>query len=74
MEKKICPICNEIRQINLTCSKCNSKTNDKGREQEYLDDYSADDPIDDYADYCIHIFKCEKCGSFEKKYIKKIIV
>ncbi|MCY6370477.1 hypothetical protein [Clostridium ganghwense] len=74
MEKKICPVCNEIRKIKLNCGKCNGNMVDKGREQEYFDDYSADDPIKDYDDYCIHIFKCNKCGFFEKKLIKKIIV
>lgn len=74
MEKKICPICNEIHDIKLNCRSCSGSMVDKGREQEYLDDYSADDPIKDYDDYCVHIFKCENCGFMEKRLVKKIIV
>lgn len=74
MEKKICPICNKIREIKLICGKCKGGMVDKGRQQEYFDDYSADDPINDLEDSCVHVYKCENCGAFEKKYIKKVIV
>ncbi|GAA0747737.1 hypothetical protein [Clostridium oceanicum] len=72
--EKICPVCNEINDIEYICDNCGGKLVDKGRIQEYIDDYSADMPIDDYKDYCLHIFVCNKCGNKKKEYIHKVII
>ncbi|MCY6483596.1 hypothetical protein OW763_04415 [Clostridium aestuarii] len=72
--EKVCPVCNEIREIKHICKKCRENMVDKGRTQEYFDDYSADDPINDKGDYCVHVFKCTKCSSIENVNIKKIII
>jgi hypothetical protein len=46
---------------------------DGGRVQEILqDDYTANMPINDAADYCVHVFKCENCGSKENIGVGKI--
>lgn len=72
--EKVCPVCNEINSVVYKCSKCGSVMVDKGRKQEYLDDYSADDPINDRGDYCMHIFKCTKCDCMENTLVRKVIM
>ncbi len=72
MEEVICPLCNDLYSTVYKCHHCEGVMENKGREQEYFDDYSADDPIDDNGNCCVHIFKCNKCGGFERKNIEKI--
>jgi hypothetical protein len=74
MEEIICPLCNELYNKVYKCDYCEGVMEDKGREQEYYDDYSADDPIDDKGNACVHIFKCNKCEKFERKSIEKVQV
>jgi len=71
--EKVCPICNEINNnVQYKCSRCGDIMIDKGRKQEYYDDYSADDPIDDLGNFCIHLFKCSKCDFMEDIKIIKV--
>lgn len=70
----ICPLCNDLYNEVYKCDKCKGVMEDKGRVQDYYDNYSADDPIDDKGDLCTHVFKCNKCGSFERKDVEKINV
>ncbi|MGY0372510.1 hypothetical protein [Clostridium sp. JNZ J1-5] len=70
----VCPICNEINHVEYKCRECNSNMVDKGRKQEFFGNYSAEDPIDDYGNYCIHIFKCSKCDFMEDVKIRKVIM
>lgn len=70
----VCPICNKINEIKFNCVKCGNLMVEKGRKQEYYDDYSADDPIKDYDEYCMHLFKCTKCEYMEDVKIRKIII
>lgn len=72
MEEIVCPLCNDLYNKVYQCEHCEGIMENQGREQEYLDDYSADDPIDDNGSSCVHIFKCNKCGGFERKNVEKI--
>ena len=68
----ICPLCNDLYHEVYKCGSCGGVMEDKGRVQDYYDDYSADNPIDDKGDYCEHVFKCNKCMGFERKNVEKI--
>lgn len=72
--EKVCPVCNEINYIEYKCKKCGRIMVDMGRKQEYFDDYSADDPIEDVGEYCIHFFECDNCKFTEEIRIRKIIM
>lgn len=70
----VCPVCNKMNDIEYNCNKCGAKMVEKGRKQEYYDDYSADHPIDDAGNYCVHLFRCTKCHNMEQIKIKKRII
>lgn len=70
----ICPLCNDLYHEVFKCQICGGVMEDKGRVQEYYDDYSADDPIEDKGSFCEHVFKCNKCMGFERKNVEKIHV
>ncbi|MBE6044644.1 MAG: hypothetical protein E7216_10510 [Clostridium thermopalmarium] len=72
--EKVCPVCNKINDIKYKCKNCGSEMVDKGRKQEYFNDYSADDPIYDIGDYCLHLFKCSKCDFMEDTLVRKVIM
>lgn len=72
--EKVCPNCNELDVKLYKCKKCNSILQDKGRVQEYYDDYSADAPIEDSENYCEHVLKCNKCDIIERINIEKVII
>jgi hypothetical protein len=44
----------------------------KGRVEDYLDDYSADMPIEDEGIFCIHVYACENCDNMKNYKIKKV--
>ena len=70
--EKICPLCNEIEAKTFSCDKCGEIMVDKGRAQEYSDDYTANMPIHDSESLCAHIFECTKCRFFKRVLINKI--
>lgn len=69
---KICPVCNELSIINVICNKCNKSMEDKGRVEDYLDNYSADMPIEGSNDYCTHIYECLYCNYFKRVKLDKV--
>ncbi|MCM8710895.1 hypothetical protein M2651_07635 [Clostridium sp. SYSU_GA19001] len=73
--EKVCPVCNKLRGEFVKCKVCSAVMTDYGRGQEvFQDDYTANMPINDAYDYCIHIFKCESCGNYENIKVNKILV
>lgn len=70
--EKVCPLCNKMKEINLVCDKCDGVMLDIGRVQDYYDPYGPQNPINDADNYCIHLFKCEKCNNKKKIDINKI--
>lgn len=70
--EKICPLCNKIKDVNITCKSCGSSMTNMGRVQDYSDPYGPQDPINDADTYCIHLFKCESCGITESSKVCKI--
>lgn len=69
---KICPLCNKIKDTNLTCKSCGRHMVNMGRVQDYSDPYGPQDPINDAENYCIHLFKCENCKITESSKVSKI--
>lgn len=77
----LCPLCNGLAKMNIVCGKCGSDMEDKGRIQDYYDDYS---PYLNYGltdlqdgepdDICQHIFCCPVCGYDKINNIKKIVM
>ncbi len=64
----VCPLCNGIKNMNISCPVCSAKLKDNGPIVNYLDDYSpylSNDitQLVDGAlhDQCVHLFSCEKC-------------
>jgi len=69
--EKVCPLCNELEFMTFSCDKCGETMVDKGRAQEYSDDYTANMPINDGENYCAHIFECSRCNFFKRVPIEK---
>lgn len=44
----------------------------RGRVEDYLDDYSADMPIEDKGIFCKHVYECQNCHKLENFKIRKI--
>lgn len=73
--EKVCPACNKLAANYLKCNICGAVMKDYGRAQEvYMDDYTANMPIHDGVNYCMHVFKCESCGNQEIIQVNKIII
>ncbi|ACQ54663.1 hypothetical protein WBZ18_13310 [Clostridium botulinum] len=72
--EKVCPICNKLNTVKYCCDKCGGELIDRGIVHDYMDPYSVTLPIQDYEDYCLHIFSCNNCCNEKKEYIHKIIV
>jgi hypothetical protein len=73
--EKVCPECNKLGAENFKCSSCGGNMYDLGRGQEvFQDDYTANMPINDAVSYCVHVFRCNKCGNNEYKQVSKIII
>lgn len=79
----ICPVCNGIEVVSMTCELCNSVMDDKGRLMDYFDDYSAYleidgmklfDGIKDDAknQQCPHVFYCPNCQIEKTTLIQEI--
>ncbi len=69
---KICPLCNSILEKNLYCDHCGGVMYDKGRIQEFLDDYSLNMPIENKEGICTHIYQCYSCGKIKKVNFKEV--
>jgi hypothetical protein len=40
--------------------------------EDYLDDYSADMPIEDEGIFCMHVYVCPNCGGMKNFKIRKV--
>jgi hypothetical protein len=80
----ICPLCNQLSSITISCPTCHEGMDDQGRVMDYYDDYSAYSEIEDmkledgYADnnkrhQCVHYFYCSKCEKEQVEFIKEKI-
>lgn len=71
----ICPCCNKLVNKEFSCDLCGGQMKDRGRAQEILlDDYTANMPINDCHQYCVHIFECDECHNRANIQIFKIPV
>jgi predicted RNA-binding Zn-ribbon protein involved in translation (DUF1610 family) len=71
----VCPLCNKLTDNTFKCNKCGGLMENKGRVQEVLlDDYTANMPINDSSDYCVHIFECNNCRQKKTMQIFKILI
>ncbi len=64
----VCPLCNGLMQVTLTCPRCKGTLSDTGALTNYFDPYSPylDDTILNQNDgvgsnECLHLFTCPKC-------------
>jgi hypothetical protein len=69
---KVCPACNKLMREAFPCSHCRCNMENKGRVEDYLDDYSADMPIEDGENYCKHVYLCSNCNAIKNYSIKMI--
>lgn len=65
----VCPLCNGLYEVNLTCPACGAGMRDAGFLEGFLGPYSPylDESILDQtdgvaADECCHLFACPVCG------------
>lgn len=64
----VCPLCNGLIQVTLTCPRCNATLLDTGALTNYFDPYSPylDENILNQNDgvsknECVHLFTCPQC-------------
>jgi hypothetical protein len=73
--ERVCPSCNTLYFSSKRCRNCGGTMCDIGRAQDiYQDDYTANMPINDAVNYCIHVYKCERCQHSENIGIDKAIL
>lgn len=70
--ESICPLCNGLNDSHIICENCGNRMDDYGRAQECADPYGGQQDINDSYNYCIHLFKCERCGRTKRVKIDKI--
>ncbi|SHI12031.1 hypothetical protein [Sporanaerobacter acetigenes] len=77
----VCPVCNGLYEINVTCDICFKNMIDKGPVVNYLDDYSPyllDDiaaKVDGAPSYkCVHIYQCPNCKHDKRVEIDRIYI
>ena len=79
----VCPLCNQMMQMNYKCATCQTIMEDSGRIMDYFDDYSAyldiegmkrcnGYPNDQKNHECPHVFYCTNCGKEEVYLIKEV--
>ncbi len=76
----ICPLCNGLKEVSVSCPNCQSPMEDTGPIENYYDDYSPylDKEItqkldnEDFMD-CVHLFQCSQCGEDQRISIRKEI-
>ncbi len=72
--ERVCPLCNHLKNELYKCSICGGIMEDKGRVQEYYDNYTAEEEIQDSEKLCFHVYYCKNCGEIQRKNIEKIII
>lgn len=75
----ICPLCNGLYEIRVTCPMCFKSMKDIGPIVNYLDNYSPylldeiTSKVDGVPSYkCVHLFKCSRCKYDKKVEIERI--
>jgi hypothetical protein len=78
--ERICPLCNGLKEMEVSCPICNSKMYDAGPIENFYDDYSPylDQNITQAINkedlhHCVHLFKCSKCKKDKRVSIFKEI-
>jgi hypothetical protein len=73
--ERVCPACNKLIAQHMSCSVCGRAMEDMGRAQEiFQDDYTANMPINDGFNYCVHVFRCEDCENSKNVQVNKIVL
>ncbi|WML49674.1 hypothetical protein RCG23_06890 [Neobacillus sp. PS3-34] len=78
----VCPVCNGLKEIQVSCGGCGNNMKDYGRVMDFYDNYSAYMPIDQmkledgypdtYSDHkCPHFYQCPTCQKDEVIFIKE---
>lgn len=77
--KRVCPLCNGLYEIEISCPNCGRDMSDNGPVVNYLDNYSPyllDDisHTEDGAaeDECTHLFCCPSCGKDKRVGIRRV--
>jgi hypothetical protein len=76
---ELCPLCNAISDIDVSCPKCGAAMNDGGIPVGYYEPYSPYLPYNILSqndgvskDECIHLFYCPSCG-YDHRYVVNLI-
>ncbi|GFZ30636.1 hypothetical protein CSC2_11620 [Clostridium zeae] len=72
--ERICPLCNSLSDIKITCSVCGGEMEDKGRVQEFRDSYAPEDEVEYENGDCRHVFQCDKCKKLKNVGIKSLYI
>jgi hypothetical protein len=78
----VCPLCNGLRAIKITCDHCGNEMYDRGKIMDYYDDYSPymeidllkmeDGYPDTYSQHqCPHLYSCLNCAKDKIIFIKE---
>lgn len=78
----MCPLCNSLKELHISCPKCNTRLDDSGKVSDYLDPYGHynDEETAKMGDgylntaknrICPHLMVCNNCGYDEVKFIQE---
>lgn len=79
----VCPLCNGLSSLSLTCPNCHHQLDDQGKLTDYFDDYSSyldmnitkmvdGDSVSLQEDRCVHYFYCPQCHYEQVQAVKEI--
>lgn len=72
--EKVCPLCNSLTNIEITCPNCGQIMKDSGRVQEFRDSYAPEDELEYENDDCRHVFQCINCHELKNIGIKSVFI
>ena len=78
----ICPLCNALEELNISCPNCQIRLTDGGKVSDYLDVYGHynDEETNKMGDgypntakdqICPHLMVCATCGYDEVEFIQE---
>ncbi|NLK97573.1 hypothetical protein [Defluviitalea saccharophila] len=77
----VCPLCNGLKNMEVSCMNCGEKMKDGGLVSDYYDNYSPYLPISITgkidgrpSSECVHLFYCPQCGKDKRIAVEKEIL
>lgn len=75
--QQVCPLCNGLVRLRLTCDRCSGDMEDQGMMQDYFGPYSPYMDRESFTydnkalimgdNLCVHLFYCPNCEGWQHR-------